>query len=244
MAVTKVQIRFGVNTLQQTYTTGAWDPAPIQGNLLVACLWHDEVEVDVADISTAGYTRMNTFLSLGTFRLSVFAKFAGASEDAAVSVDLGEANRRSHLWIAEFSGAGFSVLPAKDTAAKVTNAETPATTSNQVGAALNVPAGLLAIAHVGMTGVITDPSVAWDGDVVTDADAQANFRGSAFGHLDGPDNEQPTVTWTTSRTNAHMVVIVGELDGDGLASFRDAVATPAAASDAAAVDAVARDVGA
>ncbi len=244
MAVTKVQIKFGTNTLDQTFSAGAWDPAPIQGNLLVACLWHDEIETDVADISSAGWTRMNTFLASGlsTFRLSVFAKFAGVSEDAAVSVDLGEADRRAHLWVVEWSGQGFSVLPAKDTAAKVTKENTVSGTSNQVSASLVVPAGLIAVAHVGMTGTITDPSVAWDGDVVFGADANANFRGSAFGWLDGVDNEQPTATWIGSRTNAQMFVIIGEI-ATGLASFRDAVATMAAASDAAATDAVARDVG-
>ncbi len=213
MAVTTVQINLGQNGLNQTFNA-VFVSGPIQDNLLVALLWHDEIGSDIADISSAGWTRMNTFghaleVAAPDWRISIWAKFAGASESSTIAVDLGEINRRAHLWIVEFSGQGFTELPAEDTATMVSHANVTGGETNQVDAALDVPAGLLAMAMVGMVNTITDPSVSWDGDMVTDADASANFRGSAFGHLDGADNEQPTVTWTGARANAQMFVLLG-----------------------------------
>lgn len=211
MAITIDQTAFATNTLAQTFNV-VYGATPTEGDLLVAFLWHDETSADIADLTSGGWIRMGTFLAAGLtpdFRISVWAKFAGASEPTTVAFDIGEVNRRVHGWAIEISGFLFDTLQAEDTADQVDNEETIAGISNQVDAALTIPAGVIAVAMIGMTGTITDPSVSWDSGVTTIADASANFRGSGIGYLEGSDTQQPTASWTGSRTNAHLFIIVG-----------------------------------
>lgn len=250
--ITQVNGAFATNNLEQTFNV-VLPATPIEGNILIAFLWHDETGVDVATITSAGWRRMNThpfpFGGSPDFRISIFAKFVGASETTTTSFDLGEANKRAHGFVIQFSGQGFTELADEDTADKVTHENTGAGTSNQVGAALTIPADMFAVTMVGLTGVMTIGSFAFNSGMTKIGDANSNFRGSGMAWLDGADDQQPTATWTGSLINAQMFVVIGVVSvaaaaAGGLASFRDAVATDVASSDVVATDVAGRDVGA
>ncbi len=211
MAITVEQNQRNSNGLAQTFVV-TYSPAPSEDNLLIATVCHDEVLDDASDITSSGWTRLNTFDATAITpdnRLSMWAKFAGSSEATAVNFDLGEVNRRAHGRILEISGHLFDDLEAEDTADQVTGENGSNVTSNQVDSALVIPPFLIGIIHVGMQGTITDPSVAWDESVTLIDDWSSNFRGSAIGYLEGGATAQPTATWTGARPVGHQFVVVG-----------------------------------
>lgn len=212
MAISVVQSAKSNNGLAQTFNT-VFSSAPTEGNLLIAALRHDETSADIADLTSSGWTRMQTVLFSAfspDYRLSVWAKFAGAGESSTIAWDIGEVNRRSHGWGVEISGAAFSTLPTEDTADEVNGDETVASGSNQVDNSIDVPEDLLAFCIVGMIGTITGGTVSWDSGVTTIDDYSANFNGSGVGVIEGPVTVQPTVTWTGNRQSFHALIIVGE----------------------------------
>ena len=212
MAITIEQAVRNTNSLAQTFNV-TFSPAPTEGNLLIATLWGDEASTDIADITSTGWTRVNTVVgSLGGFdhRLNVWAKFAGAAESTTVAFDMGEVNRRVHGHAVEISGHQFTELDTADAGDQVSNFQDVGGTSNQVDAALTIPIGVIAIAHVGMNNTITASSGSWDSGVTAiDAGYSSNFRGSMIGYLEGADEQQPTASWTGSRANGHQFVVVG-----------------------------------
>lgn len=213
MAITVQQGAFATNTLAQTFSVVLTD-TPVEGAPLVAFLWHDELTVvDAADITSAGWVRMNTHLfpfGAGVdFRTSVWAKFAGAAETKTTAFDLGEVNRRAHGFVIEFTGATFTLLPAEDTASKVTHENTVAGATNTVDSALAIPAPLMAVSLVGLTGTMTIDSFAFDSGLTKIGDANSNFRGTGLAFLEGADTQTPTATWTGNRTNGQMFVLIG-----------------------------------
>jgi hypothetical protein len=144
------------------------------------------------------------------YRISVFAKFAGASEPTTVAVDLGEVNRRTHGYAVEFSGVPLVTLPAEDLAASETKGNTLASTSNQLDNPIKIGAG-----QFGLVGVTTNNSSStpptWTADPPTFIDNwNNNFKATAIGYIDPTETVQPTATWNQSRANMQTVFVLGE----------------------------------
>lgn len=212
MAATVVQANVATNGLAQTFNN-TYTGGPVEGNLLVACIWHDESTPgsDIATLTSSGWTRMFTHAAmLGSFsyRMSVFAKFAGAGESTTVAWNLGEVNRRTHGYAVEFSGTGVVELPAADAADFVFHDGTTAGTSNQVDNSIEIPDGVLGFTLIGLSQNSTvRPS--WASEVTKILDSATNFKGSAIGYTDPVVTIQPTATWGTSRTNEQATALIG-----------------------------------
>ena len=213
MAIAVVQSASGTNGLAQTWnvTLGV---APTEGNLLVCLQFHDESAGDVENLPGSGYTRLNTAaytMSGFSYRVSVFAKFAGAAEPTATLFDNGEANRRAHGWVAEFSGVAFSTLQATDTADEVDANRDPAGTTLQVGP-ITIPANLIGVVICGTNNSsATEPNWSADSDI-TDIGTglNSNFRATGIGWVEGAGQTiSPTATWGSSRQADSILVVVG-----------------------------------
>lgn len=208
---TVVQDTKNTNTLAQTFnnTLGG---TPAQGNLLVAFLFHDENSTDVASLTSSGWLRMATASAdLGgiVYRISIWAKFAGASESTTIAWDLGEVNRRAHGYVAEYSGSEVTALNAEDGATFVQGERDPAGTSLQVDSPIEIGNGQLGITMIGCAGTSpTTPS--WASEVTEHEDWSNNFRASAIGYTDPAVTIQPTATWGTNRTAIEISVALGE----------------------------------
>ena len=209
---TEVQNAKATNGLAQTFNI-IYGGTPVEGNFLVTYLWHDETSTDIEDITSSGWVRMGTtFGSLGgiDYRISVWAKFAGSSESTTVSVDLGEVNRRTHGYVVEFSGVPLIVLPAADSATVEVKVQDASGTSNQLDNAIQIAAGQMGLAMVGLNGASATPPT-WSADPPTFIDNWSNnFRGSACGFVDPPVSVQPTATWGSPRANIQAVFVIGE----------------------------------
>lgn len=209
---TNVQDTKATNTLAQTFNI-VFGGTPVEGNFLVAVLWHDETSTDIEDITSTGWVRMGTTVgSLGgvDYRISVWAKFAGSSESTTVAVDLGEVNRRAHGYAVELSGVSLDALPAADSATVEVKVQDSTGTSNQLDAAIQIAAGQLGISVVGLNGTSATPPT-WSADPPTFVDNWSNnFRGSAVGVVDPSVSVQPTATWGSGRANIQAVVVFGE----------------------------------
>lgn len=207
---TVVQDTKNTNSLAQTFNN-TYGATPTEGNLLVAWIFHDENLDDVADLTSSGWTRMATVeatLSGLDYRISLWAKFAGSSESTTVAWDLGEANRRAHGYAVEFSDVQVTELNAEDAAVFVSGAETSVGTSNQVDDSIEIQAGQLGLAMVGLNGTSpTTPS--WASEVTEHEDWSNNFRASAVGYVDPGATVQPTATWGSNRHSLQMVVALG-----------------------------------
>lgn len=211
MATTIVQDTKSTNGLAQTLTI-TYSSGPTEGNLLLCWTWHDET-ADLVSMSSSGWTRMATEMTtLGGFdyRITLWAKWAGASESTTISVDLGEVNRRAHGYGVELSGHGIMELNAADDAARVTGDNGgAAATSNQVDSSIELKMGQLAVALCGTTNS-SSSAPTWDGSEITmHENWNNNFKASGVGTGEGPATIQPTSTWGTTRTNFHMVVALG-----------------------------------
>lgn len=199
------------NGLSQTFSN-TYSSGPTEGNLLIAFLFHDETLTDVSDLTSSGWSRLGTAVeTLGgiDYRISVYGKFAGASESTTVSWDLGEVNRRAHAYAVEFSGSPLVAIPAEDAAASETNGEDPATTSNQLAASIRVGGGQFGLAMVGVTNSSSTPP-SWASEVTQIDNWNSNFKATAIGYVDPTAEVQPTATWNTSRTNMQTVFVLGE----------------------------------
>lgn len=213
MSISVVQSASAQNGLAQTFNVTLGAP-PTEGNLLVCLSFHDESAGDVEGLPGSGYTRLATAgyaLPAVIYRVSVFAKFAGAAESASTLFDFGEVNRRGHGWAVEFTGQLFTNLQATDTADKVDAERDPAGTSLQVGP-ITIPASLIGVAICGLIGTsATEPN--WSGDPdVTDIGTglSANFRASGIGWVEGSDQTiSPTATWGSNRQGDQILAIVG-----------------------------------
>ena len=200
------------NGLAQTFNT-VFSGGPVEGNLLVALSWHDEL-ADLEGISSSGWLRQATAVfDLGGFdyRASVWAKFAGAGESSTIAWDLGEINRRAHGWGAEISGVGFTELDAVDAADSVSAERDPAVTTLQVGP-ITVPQDMLAIAISGLNNSsATEPNWSADADI-TDIGTglNVNFRSTGIGFADGIEQTiSPTATWGSSRQGTQILAVLG-----------------------------------
>ncbi len=217
MAIAKVWHNNGINGLNQILNLNG-SQAPVEGNLLVAFLGHDEAAgEDLADITSAGWTRMNTFEGPGDpdKRVSVWAKIAGASEPQfpVVTWDIGEVNRRVHGWVVEFSGFVGSV-PAED-AALFSGGYTLSAETQQVDAAVVIATDNLGVAFMYTFSLFTPSSLSFDSGLNTIADLQSNFRGSGVGWIDGGGSLQPTATWTSLEEVTMIFVEIGAAAAGG-----------------------------
>lgn len=209
---TVVQDTKATNGLAQTFNI-IYGVTPTEGNFLVAWCFHDETSPDIESLTSAGWTRMGTVaatLSGIDYRISAYAKFAGASESTTVAWDLGEINRRAHSYVVEFSGVPLVTLPAAESAASVTgvNGVTP-TTSNQVDSSIQVGAGQFGLVMVGLNGASATPP-SWASEVTENEDWSNNFRASAVGFVDPSVTIQPTATWGSGRHNIQVVFVLGD----------------------------------
>ena len=208
---TVVQDAKATNGLAQTFNI-IYGGTPVEGNFLVAFLFHDETSTDIEDITSSGWRRLGTTLgTLSTvdYRISVWAKFAGSSEPTTVAVDLGEINRRTHGYVVEYSGVPLTVLPAADAAANETKTIDLAGTSNTLDNSIQIGGGQLGLAMVGLNGASpTTPS--WTSEITENEDWSNNFRASAIGFVDPPATVQPEATWGTPRFSVHVVFVIGE----------------------------------
>jgi hypothetical protein len=210
MAATIVQDTKSTNGLAQTLTI-TFSSGPTEGNLLLCWTWHDET-ADLVSMSSSGWTRMARVvatLSGFDYRITLWAKFAGASESTTITVDLGEVNRRAHGYGVEISSSGITELNAADSAAFVSgDAGGSAGTSNQVDDELEVQTGQLAVCMVGLnqTSAVTPD---WATEITRHESWSNNFKASAVGYADPPGTLQPTATWGTSRHSLQMLVALG-----------------------------------
>lgn len=212
MAAVVEQSTKASNGLSQTFNI-TFSPAPTEGNLLVAFLFHDEASADIATITSSGWTRMATVvytLSSFDYRLHVYAKFAGASESTTVAVDLGEPNRRTHGWAVEFSGSEVTELNAEDAATQVsTDNGTVASTSNQVDDPIDIGAGQLGLAIAGTTSSSTVPP-SWASEITNIDNWNSNFKATGIGYADPPAvGIQPSASWNTTRQNVQLCIALG-----------------------------------
>lgn len=207
MALAKVQQANGSNGTSQTMAVN-YGAGPTSGNLLVACLGHDEASVeDQATITSAGWVRMATFedASDPERRVHVFAKIAGASEPTAVNVDFGEVNRRGHLWVLEFSGFVGS-LPSADAAAS-SGAWNSSTNSLQVAASVTINTDNAGIAFVFT--MSTHGGITWDSGLTDLGDLNTNFRGSSVGWKEAGGAAQPAASIGSTEDATVIFVEVG-----------------------------------
>lgn len=200
------------NGLAQTFNT-VFSGGPVEGNLLVALSWHDEL-AELESISSSGWLRQATAvfdLSGFDYRASVWAKFAGAGESSTIAWDLGEVNRRAHGWGAEISGVAFTELAAEDAADSVSAERDPAGTTLQVGP-ITVPQDLIAIAICGCNNSsATEPNWSADSDI-TDIGTglNVNFRSTGIGFADGIEQTiSPTATWGSGRQATQILAVLG-----------------------------------
>ena len=208
-----VQNTKATNGLAQTFNN-TYSSGPTEGNLLVALIWHDEAGTDIAALTSSGWTRMGTVAALlgaVTYRMSVWAKFAGAAESTTVAWDLGEVNRRSHGYAVEFSGVDMDAIPGTDSAAFVSGVNQPGgTTSNQVDNPIDIGIGQFGLAMVGLSSTSASAPT-WASEVTPIDNWSINFRGSGIGFFDPPGEDlQPTATWGSSRPNIQGVFVIGE----------------------------------
>ncbi len=200
------------NGLAQTFNN-VYVGFPVEGNLLIAWIYADEATTDIATLTSAGWTRMGTFVAtLGGFdyRISCWAKFAGAGETKTVSWDLGEANRRAHGYAVEFSGVPLLVMPATDSAAKSTSDNGGATgNSNQVDDAIDIGGGQFGVV---MQGVVLTSAVppTWATEVTFIDNWSINFKASGIGFVDPAATVQPLATWGNVRHNLQVIFVLGD----------------------------------
>lgn len=211
MATTVVQDTKSTQGLAQTLTI-TFSSGPTEGNLLLCWTWHDETGHNVS-MSSSGWTRMATYVSTlsgFSYRITLWAKFAGASESTTISVDLGEVNRRAHGYGVELSGTGVTQLNEADAAVNVTgNNGGAAGTSNQVTSSIDIVNGQIAVALCGLNGTSASAPT-WASEITMHENWSNNFRASGVGYADPPGTLQPTSTWGTNRNNMQMVVALGE----------------------------------
>ena len=200
------------NTLAQTFNC-TYSGAPTEGNLLIAFLFHDETSTDIATITSSGWTRVGTAvgsLSSVSYRISIWAKYAGAAESTTVAFDIGEVNRRAHGYAVEYTGAPLTPIPATDSALVSQGVVDSGATSNQVDDLVNVAAVQFAVAMIGLNGTSTTTPSWAGGEVTENEDWSNNFRASAIGYIDGPVSDvQPTASWGTSRASIQAVFVLG-----------------------------------
>jgi hypothetical protein len=211
MAVTVEQDTKSTQGLGQTLTI-TYSSGPTEGNLLLAWAWHDETGDNVS-MSSSGWTEMaTTTASLGgfTYRITLWAKWAGASESTTISIDLGETNRRAHGYGVELSGHGVTELPAALGATFVSGDNGGSTgTSNQVDDAIEIQSGQIGVALCGLNGTSASAPT-WASEITMNENWSNNFRASGIGYTEnGAGSIQPTSTWGTSRHNLQMVVALG-----------------------------------
>ena len=142
------------NTLAQTFSC-TYSGSPTENNLLIAFLFHDETSADIADLTSSGWTRVGTAvgtLSSVDYRISIWAKFAGAAESTTVAFDLGEVNRRAHGYAVEYTDAPLTPIPAADSALVSQGVVDSGATSNQVDDPVDVAAVQFAVAMIGLNG--------------------------------------------------------------------------------------------
>lgn len=199
------------NGLAQTFNN-TFSATPTEGNLLLAFIFHDETMSDIADLTSSGWRRLGTAvgeLSGTDYRISVWGKFAGASESTTVAWDIGEVNRRAHGYAVEYQDAPLTVLPAEDAAAVVTGINgVTAGTSNQVDDPIDIGNGQFGVAMVGTAGSSPTPP-SWASEVTENEDWNINFRSTAIGFIDPSVTVQPTATWGSNRTNMQAVFALG-----------------------------------
>lgn len=210
MAAVIVQDTKSTQGLGVTLTI-TFSPAPTEGNLLLAWAWHDQTGDNVS-MTSSGWTRIaHTIETLDGFdyRLSLWAKFAGAGESTTITIALGEVNRRAHGYGVEISGSGITELNAADTATFVSGWNTGGGTSNQVDTTIDIGTGQLAVAMVGLNGTSAS-TPDWASEITRNESWSNNFRASAIGYADAPATGlQPTATWGSNRSNMQMVVALG-----------------------------------
>ena len=210
MAIAHVQSVVSTNTLAQTFNT-VFGVGPTDGNLMVACLFHDEVSQDISNLTSAGWVRAATFDATTLSpdgRQSVYCKLAGAAETQTVSWDLGEVNRRAHGYALEFSGF-IELVPDLDAAAFSGGEDNTSGSSIQVGASVSVRVNGLGIAIGGGWGSGLS-AFSYDSGLTTQIQSALNFRGSAVGWIEGANALQPTLSWTGNRTRSAMYVEIAE----------------------------------
>jgi hypothetical protein len=206
MAIAHVQSIVATNTLAQTFNT-VYASGPTNGNLLVACLFHDEAGQDLADISSSGWTRQATFdaTTLTTDgRQSVWAKIAGGSESQTVAWDIGEVNRRAHGYALEFSGF-VEAIADLDGATFSGGENNVGGSSIQVAASVSGRVDSLLIGLGGGWGSGLS-AFSWNSSLTTQISSSANFRGSAVGWKEGAATDQPTLSWTGTRERSAIYV--------------------------------------
>lgn len=199
MAIAHVQSVVSTNTLAQTFNS-IYGSGPTNGNLLVACLFHDETLQDVASLTSSGWTRQGTFdaTTLTTDgRQSIWAKIAGAAESQTVAWDIGEVNRRAHGYALEFSGFIESIANL-DGATLSGGENNVGGSSIQVAASVSGRVDSLLIGLGGGWGSGLS-AFSWNSSLTTQIQSSANFRGSAVGWKEGSATDQPTLSWTGNR---------------------------------------------
>lgn len=211
MAVTVEQDTKSTQGLGQTLTI-TFSSGPTEGNLLLAWAWHDETGDNVS-MSSSGWTEMATVVAdLGGFdyRITLWAKYAGAGESTTISIDLGEVNRRAHGYGVELSGTGVTELPAAGAAPFVSGDNGgAAATSNQVDDAIEIGSGQIGVALCGLNGTSASAPT-WASEITPNENWSNNFRASGIGYTEnGAGSIQPTSTWGSNRQNLHMVVALG-----------------------------------
>ncbi len=206
-----VQSATSSNGLAVTFNT-IFGVTPTEGNFLVAWIWHDEVSTDIEELTSSGWVRMGTFaaaLAATVYRLSVYAKFAGAAESTTVAWDLNEVNRRAIGFVSEFQDVPLTELPAVDAAAISSNSIDAGGTSNQVDDAIDVGSGQLGLVMVGLNGTSpTEPS--WATEVTFIRDSSTNFRCATIGFVDPAATVQPDAAWGTTRFSNHAIFVLGD----------------------------------
>lgn len=218
---------------------------PTQGNLLVCLANVDDGFTTV--LLSAGWTKIDQTgadaITHGA--LATFWKIAGESEPTEVSLDYIEVNRRGGMILYEYSNPiPLSLDQFVATYDPVSNnvASTGTTPILSGDAVLAIAALSLPDDNANLAGT------SWTNGFVGDLAAESAFEDffTALKDLDGSDETLETTSTHngTGETKTAGILVFKAAAGGGLASFRDAVATAAAAADAASVDAVARDVGA
>lgn len=212
MAITIEQHDRATNGLSQTITAN-FGATPTTGNLLLACLGHDEANDDSSSMTSSGWTRMATYDATDVvpfnLRLGIWAKFAGAAEATAVIWDIGEINRRAHAHVVEISGSPFTTLAAVDAAVSVGGQDVNTRADIQVDSAIDIDDEQIGLSLTFLLGTFTDGSGAVAPGFTVIDDYSTNFRGSILAYIEGGGSLQPTASWLTIRVPAQIFVALG-----------------------------------
>jgi hypothetical protein len=196
MAVAKVQYTY--NSSASTPVSAVYGSTPTQNNLLVAIVWNNIASTSLA---VTGFTSIKD-QNFGTANsIAVWAKIAGASESTTVTATSTGAPTAMRLAIWEFSG---SVTTSAADAVYLSNSASSAAVTSVLTSSITFTTG--AEAEYCITGMGFNASTtAWAVDNGFTIETGDGRMSTAYKAISSSGSQSTTWTWTTSRTNGHVI---------------------------------------